>query len=282
MDCVTLNNGVSMPILGFGVYQVPPEETERAVSQALEAGYRSIDTAAVYNNEEAVGRAIAASGIPRDDLFVTTKLWISDAGEGSARQAFERSMDKLGLETLDLYLVHQPFGDYYGTYRAMEKALAAGKVRAIGVSNFFPDRFVDLAQHVEVPPAVNQMETHVFNQQADNRAWYTKHGTALESWGPLAQGRNNIFTHPVLTAVGEKHGKTAAQVALRYLIQLDIIVIPKTVHRERMVTNLDVTDFQLDDADMRAIAALDEGQGVVNHYDPAFQERLASFTVEED
>jgi len=279
---VTLNNGVDIPQIGYGVFLTPPEETERAVLEAFEVGYRHVDTAQAYRNEEGVGAAVAASGLPREDIFLTTKVWISNAGEERAARSIDGSLRRLGTDYIDLLLVHQPFGDYYGTYRAMEKALAAGKVRAIGVSNFFPDRFVDLAQHVEVPPAVNQMETHVFNQQADNRAWYTKHGTALESWGPLAQGRNNIFTHPVLTSVGEKHGKTAAQVALRYLIQLDIIVIPKTVHRERMVTNLDVTDFQLDDADMRAIAALDEGQGVVNHYDPAFQERLASYTVEAD
>jgi len=236
---ITLNNGVDIPQIGYGVFQTPPDETEKAVLEAFEVGYRHVDTAQAYRNEEGVGAAVAACGLPRENVFL-------------------------------------------GTYRAMEKALAAGKVRAIGVSNFFPDRFVDLAQHVEVPPAVNQMETHVFNEQADNRIWYAKYGTALESWGPLAQGRNNIFTHPVLTAVGEKYGKSAAQVALRYLLQLDVIVIPKTVHRERMVTNLDVTDFQLDDADMRAIAALDEGQGVVDHYDPELQERLSAYTIEED
>ena len=279
---ITLNNGVDIPQIGYGVFLTPPEETERAVLEAFEVGYRHVDTAQAYRNEEGVGAAVANCGLPREDIFVTTKVWISNAGDEHAARSIDGSLRRLGTDYIDLLLVHQPFGDYYGTYRAMEKALAAGKVRAIGVSNFFPDRFVDLARNVEVPPAVNQMETHVFNQQADNRAWYAKYGTALESWGPLAQGRNNIFTHPVLSAVGEKHGKTAAQVALRYLIQLGIIVIPKTVHRERMVTNLDVTDFQLDDADMRAIAALDEGQGVVNHYDPAFQERLASYTVKAD
>lgn len=279
---ITLNNGVDIPQIGYGVFLTPPEETERAVLAAFEVGYRHVDTAQAYRNEEGVGAAVAACGLPREDVFLTTKVWISNAGDERAARSIDGSLRRLGTDYIDLLLVHQPFGDYYGTYRAMEKALAAGKVRAIGVSNFFPDRFVDLVQHVEVPPAVNQMETHVFNQQADNRAWYAKYGTALESWGPLAQGRNNIFTHPVLSAVGEKHGKTAAQVALRYLIQLGIIVIPKTVHRERMVTNLDVTDFRLDDADMHSIAALDEGQGVVDHYDPALQERLASFTVEED
>ena len=208
---ITLNNGVDIPQIGYGVFLTPPEETERAVLEAFEVGYRHVDTAQAYRNEEGVGAAVAACGLPREDVFLTTKVWISNAGDERAARSIDGSLRRLGTDYIDLLLVHQPFGDYYGTYRAMEKALAAGKVRAIGVSNFFPDRFVDLAQHVEVPPAVNQMETHVFNQQADNRAWYAKYGTALESWGPLAQGRNNIFTHPVLSAVGEKHGKTAAR-----------------------------------------------------------------------
>ena len=207
---ITLNNGVDIPQIGYGVFLTPPEETERAVLEAFEVGYRHVDTAQAYRNEEGVGAAVAASGLPREDIFVTTKVWISNAGDERAARSIDGSLRRLGTDYIDLLLVHQPFGDYYGTYRALEKALAAGKVRAIGVSNFLPDRFVDLAQHVEVPPAVNQMETHVFNQQADNRAWYAKYGTALESWGPLAQGRNNIFTHPVLTEVGEKYGKTAA------------------------------------------------------------------------
>ncbi|WP_167149846.1 aldo/keto reductase [Actinomyces sp. ZJ308] len=279
---ITLNNGIDIPQIGYGVFQTPPDETEQAVLEAFEVGYRHVDTAQAYQNEEGVGAAVAASGLPREDVFLTTKVWISNAGDERAARSIDGSLRRLGTDYIDLLLVHQPFGDYYGTYRAMEKALADGKVRAIGVSNFFPDRFVDLARHVEVPPAVNQMETHVFNQQADTRTWYAKFGTALESWGPLAQGRNNIFTHPVLSAVGEKYGKSAAQVALRYLIQLDIIVIPKSVHRERMITNLDVTDFRLDDADMQAIAALDEGRGFVDLYDPAFQEMLAAHTIEED
>ena len=300
------NSGLVVPSVGIGCNNLgrpgtptrTQEGTNEVIAAAVDAGISFFDIADLYGAEPGLsetmfGTALTQLGLDRDELTIVTKfgLPVGDLNgndrnaRGSRRyimRAVEGSLRRLGTDYIDLLLVHQPFGDYYGTYRAMEKALAAGKVRAIGVSNFFPDRFVDLAQHVEVPPAVNQMETHVFNQQADNRAWYAKYDTALESWGPLAQGRNNIFTHPVLTAVGEKHGKTAAQVALRYLIQLDIIVIPKTVHRERMVTNLDVTDFQLDDADMRTIAALDEGQGVVNHYDPAFQERLASYTVEAD
>lgn len=278
---ITLSNGIDIPQIGYGVFQTPPDETERAVLEALEVGYRHVDTAQAYRNEEGVGAAVAASGLPREGVFLTTKVWISNAGDERAARSIDGSLRRLGTDYIDLLLVHQPFGDYYGTYRAMEKALAAGKVRAIGVSNFLPDRFVDLARHVEVPPAVNQMETHVFNQQADTRTWYAKFGTALESWGPLAQGRNNIFTHPVLSAIGEKYGKSAAQVALRYLIQLDVIVIPKSVHRERMVANLDVTDFQLDDADMQAIAALDEGRGAVDLTDLDFQEMLAAHTVEE-
>ena len=266
---ITLNNGVDIPQIGYGVFLTPPEETERAVLEAFEVGYRHVDTAQAYRNEEGVGAAVAASGLPREDIFLTTKVWISNAGEERAARSIDGSLRRLGTDYIDLLLVHQPFGDYYGTYRAMEKALAAGKVRAIGVSNFFPDRFVDLAENVEVAPAVNQMETHVFNQQENSRTWYARYGTALEAWGPLAQGRNNIFAHPVLCAIGERHGRTAAQVALRYLLQRDVIIIPKSVHRERMVANLDILDFQLDDADLAAIAALDEGKSLfIDHTDP--------------
>ena len=280
MDCVTLNNGVSMPILGFGVYQVPPEETERAVSQALEAGYRSIDTAAVYNNEEAVGRAIAASGIPRDDLFITTKLWISDAGEGSARQAFERSMDKLGLETLDLYLVHQPFGDYYGSWRAMEKLYAERRIRAIGVSNFFPDRLIDLINHNEIVPAVDQVETHPFFQRVADQNFMDKLGVRIESWGPFAEGRNGLFTHPTLTAIGEAHGKSVAQVVLRWLIQRGVVVIPKSVRPERMRENIDVFDFNLSDAEMMDVTALETGKSqFLDHRDPEAAKFLSTLTL---
>ncbi|WP_366181412.1 aldo/keto reductase [Actinomyces timonensis] len=267
----TLNNGVAMPVIGYGVFRTPPEETERAVREAIEVGYRSIDTAQAYRNEEGVGAAVAACGIPREDLFLTTKIWFSNAGEDTAARSIDASLRRLGADYVDLLLVHQPFGDYYGAYRAMEAALEAGKARAIGVSNFFPDRFVDLAQNVDVAPAVNQMETHVFNQQAASRPWCAKYGTALESWGPLAQGRKGIFTHPVLTAIGEAHGKTAAQVALRYLLQRDVIIIPKSAHRDRMVANLDILDFSLAGEEMDAVAALDEATPLTtNHYDPEF------------
>ena len=266
---ITLNNGIAIPQIGYGVFQTPPQETERAVREALEVGYRHIDTAQAYRNEEGVGAAVAASGLPREEVFLTTKIWITNSGEERAARSIDDSLRRLGTDYIDLLLIHQPFGDYYGTYRAMEKALEDGRTRAIGVSNFFPDRFVDLAENVEVPPAVNQMETHVFNQQADNRTWYAKYGTALESWGPLAQGKNNLFAHPVLSGIGEEYSKTAAQVALRYLLQRDVIIIPKSVHRERMVANLDILDFQLDDADLAAIAALDEGKSLfIDHTDP--------------
>ena len=275
---ITVNNGIVIPQIGYGVFQTPPEETERAVLEALEVGYRHIDTAQAYRNEEGVGAAVAASGLPREDVFLTTKIWISNAGDEPAARSIDDSLRRLGTDYIDLLLVHQPFGDYYGTYRAMERALAAGKVRAIGVSNFFPDRFVDLAENVEVPPAVNQMETHVFNQQADNRTWYAKYGTALESWGPLAQGKNNLFAHPVLSGIGEEYSKTAAQVALRYLLQRDVIIIPKSVHRERMASNLDILDFQLDDADMAAITALGEGKSLfIEHTDPRAVEFLLGY-----
>ena len=281
---VTLNNGVVMPQIGFGVYQIPDsDQCERAVRDALEVGYRSLDTAQVYRNEAAVGAAMAASGLPREEIFVTTKVWISNAGEERAASSIEGSLRRLRSDYIDLLLVHQPFGDYYGTYRAMERALSEGKVRAIGVSNFFPGRFVDLAEHVEIPPAVNQMETHVFNQQKANRPWYSKYGTALESWGPLAEGKNNLFTNETLAAVGAKYGKTAAQVALRYLVQHDIIIIPKSVHRERMEENLDILSFKLNVADMEAIAALDGGVSLFgDHENPEFAAMLSGLTADAD
>ncbi|WP_448760265.1 aldo/keto reductase [Actinomyces oricola] len=281
---VTLNNGVVMPQIGFGVYQIPDsDQCERAVRDALEVGYRSLDTAQVYRNEAAVGAAMAASGLPREEIFVTTKVWISNAGEERAASSIEGSLRRLRSDYIDLLLVHQPFGDYYGTYRAMERALSEGKVRAIGVSNFFPGRFVDLAEHVEIPPAVNQMETHVFNQQKANRPWYSKYGTALESWGPLAEGKNNLFTNETLAAVGAKYGKTAAQVALRYLVQRDIIIIPKSVHRERMEENLDILSFKLNVADMEAIAALDGEVSLFgDHENPEFAAMLSGLTADAD
>lgn len=280
MQYVTLNNGVQMPILGFGVFQVPdPVECERAVSDALAAGYRLIDTASAYLNEEAVGRAIAASGIPRDELFVTTKLWISDAGEARARRAFERSLARLGLEYLDLYLIHQPFGDYYGAWRAMGQLQAEGLVRAIGVSNFYPDRLVDLVDHTDTVPAVNQVETHPFFQRTADQALMRDLGVQIQSWGPFAEGRNDLFTHPVLTAIAAAHGRSVAQVVLRWLAQRDVVAIPKSVRPERIIENIDIFDFALTEDDMAAIAALDTGASLFfDHRDPRQVHRLGTWT----
>jgi len=271
MRTVTLNNGVEMPILGFGVFQIPdPAECERAVSEALAAGYRLIDTAASYQNEEAVGRAIAASGIPRDELFVTTKLWIQGAGEGRTRAAFERSLARLGLDRLDLYLIHQPFGDVYGAWRDMEKIQAEGLSRAIGVSNFHPDRLIDLIAHNEVVPAVNQIETHPFHQRVADQELMAAEGVQIESWGPFAEGKNGLFTNPVLSGIAEAHGKSVGQVVLHWLTQRGVVVIPKTVRAERMAENIDVFDFELSDDEMAAIAILDTGASqFFDHRDPA-------------
>ncbi|EWT01987.1 2,5-diketo-D-gluconic acid reductase [Intrasporangium oryzae NRRL B-24470] len=278
MKTTTLNNDVTMPVLGFGVFQVPDAaECERAVSDALEVGYRLIDTASAYLNEEAVGRAIASSGIPRDELFVTTKLWIQDAGQEPAKAAFQRSLDRLGLDHLDLYLIHQPFGDYYGAWRAMEELYAAGLVRAIGVSNFYPDRLVDLIAHSEVTPAVNQVETHVFFQRVADQELMRAHGVQIEAWGPFAEGRNGLFTNPALTAIGQAHGKTVAQVVLRWLLQRDVVAIPKSVRKDRMAENVDVFDFVLSDEQMQEIAALDTGTSLFfDHRDPDAVARLTS------
>ena len=282
MQYVTLNNGVQMPILGFGVFQIPePEQCERAVSDALAAGCRLIDTAAAYLNEEAVGRAVAASGIPRQELFVTTKLWVQDAGEAQARRAFERSLDRLGLEYLDLYLIHQPFGDYYGAWRAMAQLQADGLVRAIGVSNFYPDRLVDLIDHTNTVPAVNQVETHPFFQRTTDQELMRAWGVQIQSWGPFAEGRNDLFTHPVLTAIAAGHDRTVAQVVLRWLVQREVVAIPKSVRPERIAQNLDVVDFALTDADMAAIAALDTGASLFfDHRDPHQVHRLGTWTVD--
>ncbi|CAL9675472.1 putative oxidoreductase_MSMEI_2347 (plasmid) [Streptomyces sp. enrichment culture] len=267
---VTLNNGVQMPLLGFGVFQVPDDQTQKAVEDALEAGYRLIDTAAAYENERAVGRAIAASGIPRDELFVTTKLWIQDYGQDSAKHAFDRSLDRLGLDHLDLYLIHQPFGDYYGAWRAMEDLNRDGRTRAIGVSNFYPDRLADLVTHNEIIPAVNQIETHVFFQRTTDHQLMREHGIQHESWGPLSQGGQGFFDNPVLTGIARAHDKTVAQIALRWLVQQETVAIPKSVRPERMAENLDVFDFQLTDDDMARIADLDTGRSqVFDHHDPA-------------
>lgn len=267
---VTLNNGVHMPALGFGVYAVAAEETERVVTDALGAGYRHVDSAAAYENEAAVGRAIAASGIPRDELFITTKLWISDAGEDDARRAFERSLQRLGLDRLDLYLIHQPYGDYYGSWRAMEELHAEGAVRAVGVSNFHPDRLIDLIDHNEVTPAVNQIETHPFFQRSTDHQVMAERGVQHESWGPLGQGRTDLFTNPVLTEIAEAHSRTVAQVVLRWLLQRDIVVIPKSARPDRMRENLDVFGFTLTDDQTARIATLDTGaSSAFDHRDPA-------------
>jgi len=266
---VTLNNGVQMPILGFGVFQVPDEQAEQVVTDALAAGYRALDTAASYGNEAAVGRAIANSGIPRDELFITTKLWIQHTGKDTAIREFDKSLRLLGLDYLDLYLIHQPLGDYYSSWHAMQDPHREGLIRAIGVSNFYPDRLVDLITHNDVIPAVNQIETHPFFQRAADQELMAKHGVQIESWGPFAEGRNDLFTNPVLTEIGEAHGKSVAQVVLRWLTQRRVVVIPKSVRPERMAQNLDVFDFELTDEEMSRIAALDTGASLFfDHRDP--------------
>lgn len=260
MQTVKLANGIHMPVLGYGVFQVSPEECVRCVKEALACGYRSIDTAQAYHNEAKVGQAIKESGVARADIFLTTKIWISNAGEAKAAASIDESLRKLQTDYLDLLLIHQPFGDYYGTWRAMEAAYKAGKARAIGVSNFYPDRLIDIAHFNEIKPMVNQVETHVFNQQTAAQKTMKKLECALMSWAPLAEGRNGLFTNGTLTAIGAKYGKTPAQAALRWLTQRNIIVIPKTTHKERMIENLSIFDFTLTDDDMTAIAALDLGK----------------------
>ena len=261
MRYVTLSNGVEMPILGLGVYQVSDlDECERIVNDALKIGYRSIDTASAYFNEEAVGRAIKNIVIPRKDIFVTTKIWISDAGEESALKAFDVSMQKLGLDYLDLYLIHQPFNDYYGSWRAMEKLYKEGRIRAIGVSNFYPDRLVDLLSHNEITPMVNQIEVNPFFQQHDVQSIFENHKVQMESWASFAEGKNEIFQNPLLTNIGEKYGKSAAQIILRWLIQRGIVVIPKSVHKDRLIQNFNVFDFELSDREMGQIKSLDTGK----------------------
>ena len=274
---VTLNNGVRMPMLGYGVYQVSNEECERCVLDAISVGYRAIDTAQSYGNEEAVGSAVQRCGVPRDELFLTTKVWISNAGYEAAKDSIDRSLQKLRTDYIDLLLIHQPFGDYYGTYRAMEEAYKAGKLRAIGVSNFYPDRLIDLCQFVEVTPAVNQVETHVFQQQKTAHEYMEKYGVQHESWGPFAEGRKDFFSNPVLTEIGRKYGKSSAQTALRFLLQSNVVVIPKSTHKERMAQNIDVFDFTLSEADMEVIRKLDEGESLFfSHYDPATVEMLTN------
>ena len=277
MQTVRLSNGVEMPILGYGVYQVNPEECERCVSDALGVGYRMVDTAQAYYNEEGVGNAVKKSGIPRNELFIVTKVWISNAGEKKAAASIDESLRKLQTDYIDLLLIHQPFGDYYGTWRAMETAYRAGKVRAIGVSNFYPDRFIDIVEFSDIKPMVNQVETHVFDQQVEAQKIMKEYGAQIMSWGPFAEGRNHFFTNLVLKAIGEKYGKSVAQTALRFLIQRGVVVIPKSTHKERMIQNLDVFDFSLSSEDMEAIGKLDTGKSLFfSHYDPQFVKWLAS------
>ena len=269
MKTVTLNNGVVMPQIGYGVYQVSPAECERCVSDALSVGYRMIDTAQAYHNEEGVGAAVKKSGIARDELFLVSKVWISNYGFDKAKASIDESLRKLGTDYIDLMLLHQPFCDRYGAYRALEAAYKEGKVRAIGVSNFYPDHFIDLASNVEIVPAVNQVETHVFDQQIEAQGYMKEFGTHMMAWAPLAEGRNNFFTNPVLETIGKKYGKSVAQVALRWLIQRDVIIIPKSVHVERMQQNLDIFDFELSQDDMAAIAGLDTKQSLFfDHHAP--------------
>ena len=283
METVKLNNGIEMPLEGFGVFQVPdPAVCEQAVLDAIATGYRLIDTAAAYMNEEAVGKAIAKCGVPREELFITTKLWVQDASYEGAKAAIETSLRKLGLDYIDLYLIHQPMGDYIGAYRAMEEAYKAGKLRAIGVCNCYPQILTDICETVDVIPAVNQVELHPFFQQENALALMKEYGVQPEAWGPFAEGNHGIFTHPVLTKIGEKYGKSAAQVALRWNVQRGVIVIPKSVHKERMEQNIDIWDFQLSDEDMAEIAKLDIGHSeIVDHYDPKFVQMLHQLKVHE-
>ncbi len=271
IPAVTLNNGVEMPILGFGVFQVPdPAECERSVRDAIDVGYRLLDTAASYGNEAAVGAAIKSHGIDRSELFVTTKLWVQDASYELAKAAFEQSMDKLQLDYLDLYLIHQPYGDVYGAWRAMEELHKAGRIRAIGVSNFYPDRLVDFVLHNEVKPAVNQIEIHPFHQQVDAVKTLAEYGVQPEAWGPFAEGKNGLFTNEVLQPIADKHGKSVAQVVLRWLTDRGIVAIPKSVRKERMAQNFAIFDFDLDAGDLEAIAKLDQNaSSFFDHRDPA-------------
>lgn len=269
MNYVTLNNGVKMPILGYGVYQVTPEECERCVLDAIEVGYRSIDTAQAYQNEKGVGNAIEKCGVPREELFITTKVWISNAGYEKAKASIEESLKKLKTDYIDLLLIHQPFGDYYGTYRAMEEAYREGKIKAIGVSNFYPDRLIDICHFTEIIPAVNQVETHPFYQQIKAHEIMEKYKVQHESWGPFAEGRKDMFTNPVISEIAVKYNKSVAQVILRYLIQNNVVVIPKSTHKERMIENISVFDFELSEEDKNAIKSLDEEESAFfSHYDP--------------
>jgi len=277
MQKIVLNNGLEMPILGFGVFQIDDlAECERSVRDAIDVGYRLIDTAASYGNEEAVGNAIKTSSVPRNELFVTTKLWIADTGYEKTKRAFDRSMQRLQLDYLDLYLIHQPYGDVFGSWRAMEELYREGRIKAIGVSNFHPDRVMDFIVHNEVVPAVDQVETHPFHQQVETQKFLRENNIQIESWGPFAEGKNNIFRNEVLVAIAEKHGKTVAQVILRWLTQRDIIVIPKSVRKDRMAENFDIFNFELTREEMDAIRQLDTGTSLFfDHRDPAMVKLLS-------
>jgi diketogulonate reductase-like aldo/keto reductase len=277
MQKIVLNNGVEMPILGFGVFQIEDlAECERSVRDAIDVGYRLIDTAASYGNEEAVGNAIKASGVRRNELFITTKLWIADTGFDKTKRAFDRSMKRLQLDYLDLYLIHQPYGDVFGSWRAMEELYREGRIKAIGVSNFHPDRVMDFLVHNEVVPALDQIETHPFHQQVETQKFLTENNIQIESWGPFAEGKNNIFRNEVLVSTAEKHGKTVAQVILRWLTQRNIMVIPKSVRKDRMAENFDIFNFELTQEDMNAIRQLDTGTSLFfDHRDPAMVKFLS-------
>ncbi|MDZ7956305.1 MAG: aldo/keto reductase [Aulosira sp. DedQUE10] len=282
MQKVVLNNGVEMPILGFGVYQVTDlEECERSVYEAIRAGYRLIDTAAAYQNEEAVGTAIQKSGVPREEIFVTTKLWIQDTGYESTKKAFERSLKRLQLDYLDLYLIHQPYGDVYASWRAMEELYREGKIRAIGVSNFQPDQLMDLIVYNEVVPAINQIETHPFNQQIETQKFLQENKVQIESWGPFAEGKNNIFKNELLLSIAGKHRKTVAQVILRWLTQRGVVVIPKSVRKERIVENFNIFGFELSPEDMDAIISLDmKVSSFFDHRDPEMVKQLSTVKLD--
>lgn len=281
MQNVKLNNGVTMPMEGFGVFQIPDAaQCRQAVTDALKAGCRLIDTAAAYLNEEAIGEAIRESGIPREELFITTKLWVQDHGYENTKKAFETSMKKLGLEYLDLYLVHQPLGDYYGSWKAMEELYAQEKIRAIGVCNFYPERLADLCIHAEVKPAVNQIECHPFFQRTGDMETMKEYGVQIESWGPLAEGQKDIFKNEILAAIGAKYGKSVAQVILRWHVQRGVVIIPKSVHKSRIEENMNIWDFELSENDMKAIARMDTGHSdIVDHFSPDFPKWISSVKI---
>lgn len=281
MECVQLNNGLKMPILGYGVYQVTKEECEKCVLDALKTGYRLIDTAQSYFNEEEVGNAIVKSGVPREEIFLTTKVWVEHYGYEETKKSVYESMKKLQTEYIDLMLLHQPFSDYYGAYRALEDLYQEGVLKAIGVSNFYPDRLVDIANFVKIVPMVNQVETHVLNQQTEAKKWMDKYEVQIEAWAPFGEGRGGLFENPVLTAIGEKYGKTSAQVMLRWNIQRGVVVLPKSTHIERMEQNFNIFDFTLSDEDMTAISKIDtQTSSFFSHYDPAMVEWFAKMVEE--